>query len=788
MAKFAVATHNQQNKTALEFKKVYDAGRPPKTLPPPTTFSRTPLTSSIDQPINIPPYNPSTSPGLPEIHHHRQPNYLPPLLPLPNPKPPSAKHQSLTPSNHPHLTQFGPIPKQQSFSRWNRKKVQNIIDNQKVTSLYIDNLPLQWSAVELHFIPSKYGEVVDVYIPSKRAKNGKRFGFVRFKACHDTQRLISSINLIKVGGGTLQAVLARKCLPTSKSPPTSQKPPSRPSATPLPPLAPKSFADTVKNPKPMPPKLPLLNPNQASLSFSPLESESEWLARSALGVISEPLDSSILSRLFHHHGHQVSISEYGGDSVLISFSSPSTMNSFFESNSNWVTNVFDLLRPWIPSDKPSNRKAWIRVKGIPLQAWSEVFFRSLVSRFGSLISVAPITKKKPSLDSAYLQVITTVPDTLTWNFTALIDGITYHIYADEILYPPYVPNFLSSVLPYQTPLPAPHTPVLNPTLPSSTHSPTHLETAMHAHGSQNSDPFQLMPIIMNPTHPMSRQTCHDNPMPQSRFTIRLTKKFPSYSPPNSILGAAPLEDNSPCISTPCVSSTGSTPSNSPSPVCSSTGPSSTYPDVSFNNSDPITPTPKIYGPTIHRADSLPNLYLALPHTFQKPASPPHSQPTPSLPSSSTQITLSPLSDSNPPDMNQPPSHLHLPLSLYPQDLPCLSSPPPTFLTLEKNINTKLITTCKHKFRKETPFRSSPSPSHTPSSVRNVQPIPVAELPAIRLDEPQPASPCGLEADLTIEVGNTLGWDCSNNLEDIPAVTHALVENEDLDWEKSHANL
>ncbi|GKC79065.1 nucleotide-binding alpha-beta plait domain-containing protein [Tanacetum coccineum] len=47
-------------------------------------------------------------------------------------------------------------------------------------SIYVSNFPESFSAKDLFHAYSKYGHVVDSFIPVKRSKEGKRFGFVRF--------------------------------------------------------------------------------------------------------------------------------------------------------------------------------------------------------------------------------------------------------------------------------------------------------------------------------------------------------------------------------------------------------------------------------------------------------------------------------------------------------------------------------------------------------------------------------------------------------------------------------
>ncbi|GJZ37561.1 RNA-directed DNA polymerase, eukaryota [Tanacetum coccineum] len=57
------------------------------------------------------------------------------------------------------------------------------------TSIYVSNFPETFTAKELFHACKQYGHVVDSFIPKKRSKEGKRFGFVRFINVFNTERL-----------------------------------------------------------------------------------------------------------------------------------------------------------------------------------------------------------------------------------------------------------------------------------------------------------------------------------------------------------------------------------------------------------------------------------------------------------------------------------------------------------------------------------------------------------------------------------------------------------------------
>ncbi|GJX18637.1 nucleotide-binding alpha-beta plait domain-containing protein [Tanacetum coccineum] len=82
-------------------------------------------------------------------------------------------------------------------------------DVQKISSsVFVTNFPEQFSAKDLWNTCKVYGHVVDTYIPDRRSKIGKRFGFVHFINVFDMERLrlnkgtnVSNGGGIKNGGG-----------------------------------------------------------------------------------------------------------------------------------------------------------------------------------------------------------------------------------------------------------------------------------------------------------------------------------------------------------------------------------------------------------------------------------------------------------------------------------------------------------------------------------------------------------------------------------------------------------
>nr|GEV31673.1 RNA-directed DNA polymerase, eukaryota [Tanacetum cinerariifolium] len=83
-------------------------------------------------------------------------------------------------------------------------------DVQKIsTSVFVTNFPDGYGAKDLWNTCKLYGHVVDVFIPDRRTKAGKRFGFVRFIKVLDIDRLINNLCMVWVRRNKIHANVER---------------------------------------------------------------------------------------------------------------------------------------------------------------------------------------------------------------------------------------------------------------------------------------------------------------------------------------------------------------------------------------------------------------------------------------------------------------------------------------------------------------------------------------------------------------------------------------------------
>ncbi|GJZ67826.1 DIE2/ALG10 family protein, partial [Tanacetum coccineum] len=77
------------------------------------------------------------------------------------------------------------------------------------TSVFVTNFLDQASAKDLWNVCKQYGHVVDAFIPNKRSKTGKRFGFVCFIKVFYVERLVGNLCTVWIGSHKIHANVAR---------------------------------------------------------------------------------------------------------------------------------------------------------------------------------------------------------------------------------------------------------------------------------------------------------------------------------------------------------------------------------------------------------------------------------------------------------------------------------------------------------------------------------------------------------------------------------------------------
>ncbi|KAJ4841792.1 hypothetical protein Tsubulata_040260 [Turnera subulata] len=231
---------------------------------------------------------------------------------------------------------------------------------------------------------SKFGDVMEVFIPRKLNRAGKHFSFVSFKRNIDAQTLILSINLVSLDRITLVASLAKQRV----------QPPSR------------AFADVIQSQGSLPNKTSEPSHPISDQSYIPKDATTAWNC-CALGILKNPILFNSLKVLFCTITHtEVSIIPIGGVSFMIKFKSMEEMRTVVDSLPGDVAQLFSVFRAWENGDAAFNRLCWILIRGIPPHAWCDDLFKVLTNKVGAMVDCSTETRNRERLDVAEILVLT----------------------------------------------------------------------------------------------------------------------------------------------------------------------------------------------------------------------------------------------------------------------------------------------------------------------------------------------------------------------------------------------
>ncbi|GJR64060.1 RNA-directed DNA polymerase, eukaryota [Tanacetum coccineum] len=307
------------------------------------------------------------------------------------------------------------------------------------TSVFVTNFPDQFTAKELWNTCKQYGYVVDVFIPNRRSKAGKKFGFVRFIKTFDVDRLINSLCTVWVGRHKIHANLARfQRAPLNKSYNQSNSGVNRNNVG----VAFKhkefdkssnSYAHAVKGSQPQ--KLDLGNNPTLVLDDSCLNKQDYSCC--LMGKVKDFASLSNLKVVLVNEGFiNIELRYMGGYWVMIKFQSQYVKKTF-QSNVSIGTWFYQIHQA--TSDfTVDGRVAWVEIEGIPLKMWSENTFKRIASKWGTLIHVED--QEDGSFYTKRVCINTNITMNILDSFKITYRGKVFWVRAKEV--PGWEPDFV----------------------------------------------------------------------------------------------------------------------------------------------------------------------------------------------------------------------------------------------------------------------------------------------------------------------------------------------------------
>ncbi|GJX32206.1 nucleotide-binding alpha-beta plait domain-containing protein [Tanacetum coccineum] len=268
------------------------------------------------------------------------------------------------------------------------------------TSVYIMNFPEMLSAKELFHACNQYGHVVDSFIPTKKSKNGKRFGFVRFINVFNEERLVNNLCTVWIDRYKIHANIARFQRPDAKKEGTGVK---------------KSYA------------FPLPNEHlKTNVKAGEGVKEFASLANLKLALGNEGFVD-------------ITIKYMGELWVMLEFNSEESKNKFNDNVSvaSWFSQIIEASTDF----EIEGRIAWVEVEGIPFKLWSGNTFSRIAIKWGKLLDVDD--QEEICFHSKRLCIHMKLGKSINEEFKIIYRGKTYWIRANETS--GWVPDFTDEV-------------------------------------------------------------------------------------------------------------------------------------------------------------------------------------------------------------------------------------------------------------------------------------------------------------------------------------------------------
>ncbi|GJS99420.1 RNA-directed DNA polymerase, eukaryota [Tanacetum coccineum] len=322
-----------------------------------------------------------------------------------------------------------------------RRRFQSNEDlTQKIShSIFVTNFPDHVNSRDLWNKCSVYGTVVDVFIPIKKSKAGKRFAFVRFIKVPNLERLVENLCTLWIGSYHLfanQVRFERSNLSvkyTTKAPQLNVPKKNTAQGNGLMGFQQKKGAATSYTSAVNGENSQVRPGNSVSLAPALVLDEECIMERDfsncAMGRV-KAFDSIIkLQSILVDEGFvNVTLSYLGGLWVMFecdNIDTKSKLVSHIGINS-WFQVIHDVSQDFVSDE----RVVWIDIEGVPLYAWSRKSFEKIGSKWGELLNIEDASDS--SFGRKRLCILTKHPVSIFESFKIIVKGKVFMVRAKEL--------------------------------------------------------------------------------------------------------------------------------------------------------------------------------------------------------------------------------------------------------------------------------------------------------------------------------------------------------------------
>ena len=307
-----------------------------------------------------------------------------------------------------------------------------------ITSYYFTHFPDEANEELLwrHF--KKWGDVREVYIAKRLNKEGRRYGFVRFKDVRDAKGLELRLDNIVINDCKLFANLPRFERPGRKTELQENKnvgrkkmiEGSKAGVTNIDPSR-RSYVDAVvEGGYQGPTKVDEVT--KPIIQINPQERGGAWCDGTWTGKLKKMTEIETLEdRLAWELGYNVGTKFLGDDMVLLPGLSNDQARLLIKSEMERGDSLFYELKKWSPSTRPTNRVVWLQMWGFPIQVWGMKSFRMAMADIGDVIEPDEDTEDRRRLDQARVLVRTPLPPLIRSDIIVRVGELEYKVWIVE---------------------------------------------------------------------------------------------------------------------------------------------------------------------------------------------------------------------------------------------------------------------------------------------------------------------------------------------------------------------
>ncbi|GAU48536.1 hypothetical protein TSUD_282880 [Trifolium subterraneum] len=288
-------------------------------------------------------------------------------------------------------------------------------DTDQYTTYFFSEFPDSFNAKAMLNIFQYYGDIVEVVIPAKRDKGGRRFGFARFDQVRDVRRFGIELDNIIIGRDKIFVNPPRFHRDTRNRRHFRQE-----------------EVGNIKGNNSMVENRFLRNDE-----FKTEKEVVQSLRRAFVGVVVHPGMTYRIQDEFHMQGYfGVKITPLGANLALLQDQEEGEIQALMEEARGWLDQWFKEIRPWTPGEVDNDRLVWLRVYGIPVHAWNDNFFTLISQQFGIFLNADDTTSKNLTMDVARILIRTSSLKAVDEFLNVKVNGELFQIRIIEDSYGP----------------------------------------------------------------------------------------------------------------------------------------------------------------------------------------------------------------------------------------------------------------------------------------------------------------------------------------------------------------